>query len=309
MSATVIILEEISTDAKPTTTSTGPVIVRHVVPDQLRGLVAGIIGFDETAPVQGRVRVQPAGSLLVLEVSFATPLRIRLLDSPAESESVHDAFLAGMMPVPVRTVFFGRHASVQVYLTPIGAFRLLGVPGTQTVRRVLSLLDLMPRLGRDLPDRLAEARNWDRRFAVVEHELLLLAAHGRESNIAAQWVWAQLQHTGGQARMMDLARHSGWSARHIGKVFHEVTGMSPKAAAQVVRFERIHADLGRWDLAELAQRHGLADQSHLSREVRRYAGESPLALAREQRPTAFTALLGCDESTRNSRGAVSELNR
>ena len=72
--------------------------------------------------------------------------------------------------------------------------------------------------------------------------------------------------------------------------FDAVAGVPPKIAAQIVRFERLHAELGRWTLGELAARHGFSDQSHLAREVRRFAGESPLALARARRPTAFTVL-------------------
>jgi AraC-like DNA-binding protein len=58
----------------------------------------------------------------------------------------------------------------------------------------------------------------------------------------------------------------------------------------VVRFERVNADLGSAPLAELAMKHGYADQSHLTREVTRYAGEPPLELARARRPTVHTAL-------------------
>ena len=72
--------------------------------------------------------------------------------------------------------------------------------------------------------------------------------------------------------------------------FDEVTGVPPKVAAQVIRFERLHAELGSRSLGALAVRHGLSDQSHLTREVRRFAGETPLALARARRPTAFTLL-------------------
>lgn len=43
-------------------------------------------------------------------------------------------------------------------------------------------------------------------------------------------------------------------------------------------------------VAEVAARHGYADQSHLTRDVVRYAGEPPVALAVSRRPTAHTAL-------------------
>lgn len=268
----------------------GPTIVRHSVPPQLHGLVAGIIGFDEVAPPDGVVRHQPAGSVLVLEISFTTPLKICPFGQSAGTATVCGAFVAGLMSGPVRTVFFGRHISVQVYLTPLGAYRLLGIPGHETAGQVAPLVELAPRWAAHLPDRLAEAASWRERFAILDDVLLRLSADERPTDELVQWAWAALLRTGGQVRIAELASRSGWSARHLGTRFLAVTGVTPKQAAQVVRFERIHADLERWSLSEVAARHGLADQSHLCREVRRYAGESPAALARANRPTAFTAM-------------------
>lgn len=71
--------------------------------------------------------------------------------------------------------------------------------------------------------------------------------------------------------------------------FRDQVGLSPKAAAGVVRFERAAADLGRRPRAEVAVAHGYADQSHLTREVVRYAGEPPRVLEAARRPTAYTA--------------------
>ena len=234
--------------------------------------------------------MQPTGSFLVLAVSFTTPLHVRAL--PGGAEIAHGAFLAGLMSGPVRTVFFDHHASVQVYLTPPGAHRLLGVPGRETAGHVTPLADLVPRWGRDLPGRLAEAPGWPQRFSIVLDELARLAGSGAPADTLVEWAWTQLQHTGGQARIADLAQHSGWSVRQVRARFDAVAGVPPKVAAQIIRFERLHAELERCSLGELAVRHGFADQSHLTREVQRFAGESPLALARARRPTAFTVLGG-----------------
>ena len=79
--------------------------------------------------------------------------------------------------------------------------------------------------------------------------------------------------------------------------FSEQIGVTPKAAVGVVRFVNACADLGRLPMAEVATRHGYADQSHLTREVVRFAGESPTALIAARRPTAYTALDAAHEST------------
>jgi AraC-like DNA-binding protein len=58
----------------------------------------------------------------------------------------------------------------------------------------------------------------------------------------------------------------------------------------VIRCARARRDLGRLAPAEVAARHGFADQSHLHRDVVRFAGETPAELAEARRPTARTAI-------------------
>lgn len=273
-------------------TRSEPVLVRHRVPPPLRGLVAGVVGFDERAPLGGRWRVQPAGSLLVLAISLTTPLHIATGGAETGGSRAYDAFLAGFMPRPVTTAFHARHTCVQLYFTPLGARRMLGGSAPSAADRVVSLDELSPRLARDLPDQLAGLATWPERFAVLDRYLLRLAAAASPADPLTQWVWAELRRSGGSTRISELAGRSGWSPRHVRSRFTEVVGVSPKTAAQVLRFERVHAALKSSRLDQLAARHGFADQSHLTREVRRFSGDSPVELARARRPTAATALGG-----------------
>lgn len=281
-------LADVAGSAQPA----APFVVRHRVPGALRPFVAGVVGFDEQAPPEGRIRVQPAGSLLVLNLSFAAPLRIALPGAAGEpgAGTSFPAFLAGLMPGPARTSFFGRHASVQVYLTPVGAHRLLAMSGRETASRVLPAADVLPRGIRHLPEQLADVPTWRGRFALVTDALLALAENEDTVDGLVSWMWAELRRSGGRARVQQLARTSGWSVRHVTQRFTDTSGIPPKVAAQLIRFERAHAALAAASLADVAARHGYSDQSHLTREVRRFAGETPASLARADRPTAFTAL-------------------
>jgi len=103
-------------------------------------------------------------------------------------------------------------------------------------------------------------------------------------------MWRQIDASGGQARIGELVEQTGWSHRHVAAVFGAQVGLTPKQAAGVLRFERAAADLGRLPLADIAARHGYADQSHLTRAFIRYAGETPSELAAARRPTPSTAL-------------------
>ena len=143
-----------------------------------------------------------------------------------------------------------------------------------------------------LLDRLASAAGWDARFALLDETLLRLAADGpgeRGARPEVGCAWDRLAASGGALRIDDLARDVGWSRRHLADRFRAETGLAPKAAARVVRFQRT-CDLlrrtGRPSLAEVAAACGYADQQHLAREFRDLAGTTATAWLAERLPVA-----------------------
>ncbi|MEU0269554.1 AraC family transcriptional regulator [Nocardioides sp. NPDC006303] len=273
-------------------------VVRLPTHPGLQGLVAGIVGFREQSAVPLERR-QPAGTLLPLVLSFGDPFEIVEV-AAGEGAGAYGSFLSGFMPGPVSTRSGRSHACVQVYLTPLGVSRLLGVPGQEVAGRVIAVEDLIPQFGASFSERLAEAGTWRPRLDLVQSALLTRAGGpaGDPADPLVSWLWDRITESGGQVRIRDLVAETGWSHRYVTTCFRRAVGLTPKAAAGVVRFERAAADistssihrLGTLPVAEVAARHGYADQSHLTRDVVRYAGETPAALAVSRRPTAHTAL-------------------
>lgn len=95
------------------------------------------------------------------------------------------------------------------------------------------------------------------------------------SSRGVQRAWALLRATGGRIRIDALADALGCSRRHLVNRFADDVGVSPKAAARLVRFEAARARLGSVPLARLAAEHGFADQAHLAREFRALGGSPP----------------------------------
>lgn len=194
------------------------------------------------------------------------------------------------MPGHATTRFIGIHRCVQVYLSPLGAYRLLGLPGHEFARRVVNLNDLTPLLGGSLPDRLGEAPSWADRITLVEQALLSVLDAGPKPEALVAWMWNRIRDCGGRTWIDELVTQTGRSHRHATTRFRSQVGLPPKAAAGVVRFERAAAEIGLRPLAELAAEHGFADQSRLTREVPRYSGEPPREFLAARRPTTYTAL-------------------
>lgn len=95
--------------------------------------------------------------------------------------------------------------------------------------------------------------------------------------------------TGGAVLIAVLVRELGCSRRHLAARFGEDVGMTPKAYARLLRFERAVERLRGGDaaLGRIAADCGYADQAHFSRELRAFAGATPTTLLAERRQAGF----------------------
>jgi len=110
--------------------------------------------------------------------------------------------------------------------------------------------------------------------------------------------WRQLTGSSGTVRVGELADQVGWSPRYLQRLMLAETGLTPKSAARVARFDRARRMLqrragagGPAALADLAADCGYYDQAHLAREFRELAGCRPSAwLVEEFRNVQASAL-------------------
>jgi transcriptional regulator GlxA family with amidase domain len=98
--------------------------------------------------------------------------------------------------------------------------------------------------------------------------------------------------THGSVQIDALAAALGMNARGLQRRFEGWVGLTPKTLARLARFQHVfHAlQLGDDAWAGIAVRCGYYDQSHLLRDFRDFAGESPAALLSRELPIthAFT---------------------
>lgn len=249
------------------------------------GMAHGCYGYDErsAAPL---VRQESAGTALVVILETGEPIRV---GDGARATRNAGGFVAGLTDAPTRTEHAGHQAGVQLNLTPLAARRVLGVPLGELAHRVFAASDVLPRAHRALPRRLAELESWEERLDAVE-ALLAAAAEPPAGFRELAWAVAQIERSRGGVRIAALARELGWSERRLERAFGEHVGVPPKLFARLTRFEALMAAVrrgshGSW--ASAAHALGYADQSHLVRDVKQFAGVPPsgaLASARPQEP-------------------------
>jgi AraC-like DNA-binding protein len=247
----------------------------------LHPLVAWYAGYRQRG-VEPKLHRGLPSPYLTLILTLDEPLTIAAHPDPRHGPGDYTTLLGGLHTAPALIHVPGRQSGVQVALSPLGARALLGLPAGGLAGVDYHAEDVLGVEVREAQERLREAPDWPARFGVVDTWLL-----GRLQGDAAgpppevRHAWRLLLASGGTARVANLAEEVGWSERHLRNRFLVETGLAPKAAARVVRFDAARRRLGsrpwRPDLAGLAADFGFADQSHLDRE--------------------FAALVGCAPST------------
>lgn len=228
------------------------------------------------------------GPSMTFIVSLSDPVDIARFPGDRQSPAAMQAFVGGLHTEPARIAHDGNQHGISVDLTPLGARALLGVPAAALAWWTASLDDVLGPSYRSLADRLASCPTWAGRFAVLDWALLAGAASRRPSVPPAEVTEAfrLLQATGGRITVKEIAARVGWSRRHLAERFGREIGLSPKAAARVVRFDRARRMLqaGGHGLAAVAATCGYADQAHFTREFRDLAGSTPTAWLGEELP-------------------------
>ncbi|MFF4257173.1 helix-turn-helix domain-containing protein [Streptomyces sp. NPDC001663] len=265
--------------------------VRAVPAPPLRGLVGWYSGYRQRGIPHGRHRGLPS-PWLTLILTLDEPLSMATHPDPFATPGDYLTLLGGLHLTPALIDVPGRQSGIQVAISPLGARVLLGLPAGELAGIDVHADDVLGADVREVHDRLHEAPDWAARFHVVDSWLLgRLSRLDGVATASADPVagsWQRLLSSGGRLRVDRLAAETGFSDRHLRNRFRAEIGLTPKAAARVIRFDlarrRLARRPGRPDLAGLAADCGYADQSHLDREFAALASCTPSAwLAQEFR--------------------------
>lgn len=202
---------------------------------------------------------------------------------------VHDAHgrrergstVVGLIPGDLR--IGGRteeeYRCLQIRLSPLVATAVLGA-STELVGTVASLADVWGRDAARIEDRLRAAKSWDERFTLAAHTLARRLDDRPPPDPEVTAAWRRIVAGRGRVRVDGLAREVGWSRKRLWSRFRSQVGLTPKRAAQLVRFDHAAHLLAAGDAAaHVAVASGYVDQPHLHREVKAFTGLTPTAVA------------------------------
>ena len=261
--------------------------VRAAPAAPLRGLLSWYSGYQQEGVPPGRHRGLPSPYLTVI-ITLGDPLTVARHPDPADPPGEYLTLVGGLHTRPAIITHPGRQSGIQLALSPLGARALLGCPAGALAGIDVDGSEVLGDVARELHERLGEAGSWAARFALLDQILLDHADLDRQVTPDVAEAWRLLTRSGGTVRAGELARRVGCSPRYLQRRLQAETGLTPKAAARVARFDRARRTLQRQaaapagpspatspaslSLASLAAECGYYDQAHLAREFRELAG-------------------------------------
>jgi AraC-like DNA-binding protein len=241
------------------------------------GHIRDYCGWWEDCPGNFRRLERPSRDIAVI-LSFGPDMRVLDPEDPRGRPDRVTSFVVGMYESAALTEHDGRGHGIEIRLSPPAAHRLLGLPMHEFTQRVVDWEAAMGRPGEELIDRLAHAPSWDARFDMLDAFFASRLEVAPPTTPGAAWAWSRLEQTSGGAGIGGLAEELGWSHKRLIARFREQIGLRPKAAARVLRFDRVAHLLERErpaDLGRLALDAGYYDQAHFNRDFRAFAGLTP----------------------------------
>ena len=241
-------------------------------PDALRGAVRCF--WHTRRPFHGtRFEIVPDGYAEIIFYFGSCYLDGKPLPSP---------FLMGLLDQPVVLSTDGELEVIGVRCYPWTVFDLLDLPPGKDGLRTFE--HQVAQLQGPLQGCVAAGR--------IEAAVALLAQYFSDTQPAALdgtlfKAGAAMLEARGAMPVSEVAAAAHATVRTLERKFKQSSGHTVKDVSGLMRFEQARNRL--WtepdtSLAALAQSLGYTDQSHLSREFKRYSGMTPAAFARKRRP-------------------------
>jgi AraC-like DNA-binding protein len=251
-------------------------MARYAPPPQLSGLVRSYCDYTERTGGFTARRELPHGEGVFI-INLGEPISITAADGAHHRLAGGQGFVAGAHLLPAISSSGGSQTGIEVALPLTTLRRMLGTPMKHLMNRVVPLDAI---LGDDIARMtrlLASADSADNRIALLDSALINRL---RNTSALPPVIGYALSALANQADrdVCDIAADIGWSRKHLADRLHDAVGIGPRAWRRLIRFQRLASAIPNGvspNWAGLACDHGYADQAHMIREFREFAGMTP----------------------------------
>ncbi|MVM30284.1 helix-turn-helix domain-containing protein [Spirosoma sp. HMF4905] len=246
-------------------------------PDQLRDTIKCFwYNRRDTGEDPSRFEVQPDGYAEII-FHFGSGCSIIYNDG---LQPLPSPFMIGLLNQPVLFYAENRLEIIAIRCFPWTVFDLLGLPSDKDEVRIVEhpIVQLQSTL-----DELVKAGKIADAVDQVKHYFLNAWSQVATDSMLFK-AGVAMREANGTIPVSQVASAAHATVRTLERKFKQSSGHSVKDVSGLMRFEQVRNQL--WldptaNLAGLAHEFGYTDQSHLSREFKRYSGTTPAAFARK----------------------------
>jgi AraC-like DNA-binding protein len=236
--------------------------------------------YTDYTPDHTKEKLLPDGAVEIVVDLTETPKRLYDRNDHARSRAFRGAWISGMRNHWIVIEAAPGSSMAVIRFRPGGAYPFLGFPVEAITDAVDQVEDVLGRASASLRERILSADGLDARLAAIDAWLLERARGRLDTNPMIDYVTRRLFAPAG-IRIEDVVDEVGYSQRQLLATFRRWVGLGPKRYGRIRRFQGVLTDVvqrpatSEPDWAEVALNHGYYDQSHLARDFRELAGETP----------------------------------
>jgi AraC-like DNA-binding protein len=174
----------------------------------------------------------------------------------------------------------GKMSLVIVVFQPYGIKQLFGIPAKEMRDKIIGIEEILGSQRRFFQELLFGQPDVKRRVDILNKLFIeLLTKNKKYNTIYLQAALEFIETHKGNLSIKQLEKYTGYTERHMERMFDDCIGLSPKKISNITRLhyflKLLNRNSGNENLTSYSYEAGYADQSHLIKEFKKNTGLTP----------------------------------
>lgn len=189
-----------------------------------------------------------------------------------------NSFLYGQITQFKDIALIDETALIIVVFQPTGIKKLLGIPAFELRDGIISLEDILDKKSVEIKEKLANSLTIEEKLSRLNLFFTSIVHKNKKEQIVNSSINFILKKKG-VITNSQLIKFTGYTERHIERMFMDSIGLNPKHFANIIKLncflQQLKNKENSTNLTEIAHNVGYADQSHLIKEFKKITGLTP----------------------------------
>jgi AraC-like DNA-binding protein len=214
-------------------------------------------------------------------IKLIIPFRNRVYSQIGESKKDYPemtCWIVGQMDKPAFIDSDPDICTLGIEFKAMTAYKFFPFGMRELTNSTFPATDIWGAAGTELREQLGHTDRTEDKVAFVQSFLLRQLDRSVRNSAFVEFAVRHILNNEGQVRIEELCREAGYTKRHLGRMFAELVGVSPKQFAGIVRFHRIYRMIGNTDRSytKFTDFYDVYyDQSNFIKEFQRYTSLTP----------------------------------